>query len=157
MQELSFHTLPQQYIACIDPIEDERVINIYSKFDFLSINFSYFSENCKDEEPKEIQTAFKSFLINFLKDFNFITYQINSSTQNHTNHDKNNYIHSSESSPYQFDAVICIENKILIIDEISLTLINEIIDNLRINSSIINTNFNNNDENQNIDCYMHRK
>lgn len=108
MDYLSFKEIPQENKSTIDFIENEVIIKLYSKFDFL-----YFHEVIADHE-NEKQDLIQNFIFNYLKNYKFITYQI---------HDN---LHIN-----LINAIFCVEGTCLIISEINITILLNLISDLK--------------------------
>ena len=135
MQSLSFKDIPEQYKIMKHQIKQKTIQKIYSKFTYLY----FLSIHINDI------FGIKLFLLNYLKKFKFITYQIF------------NLPTSNESVDFYVDITICFEGQCLIIEQIQHKIIQEVISNLENQVSMINTNSsdpNINEEIQNFNNYF---
>lgn len=125
MSDIFFKNIPEQYKSYIDNIQNTVIKKIYSKFSFLILEKQ--SNNDKTE----------SYLLNYLKNYKFATYYL-TKANNHNEHvqtkksDQNSCFENQET-----DAIIAIEDKCLIIEQINPFLINNIITTLQTQQIII--------------------
>ena len=141
---LKFKDIPEEYQLMIHQIEDGTLQGFYSYFNFyiLTIENNQIS-NDYDEEEENIdqETLTEDFLFNYLKYFNFITYQISNNFKKlflpeNKSDEKDIYTNNDEIS----DLIICFEKECFIIENMSISSIKSLLNELNEQQiSIINT------------------
>ena len=122
--------IPEEYQALLDQIPEGILKQIYSKFSFL-----YFPYSVIEKENKSINI--ETYLFDFLKNFKFITYHISYYYRNFhkkpsiSNINKHEYVTNKnldlkEGTFHVVDAVFCVENKCIIIEQIDLSKLTKI-------------------------------
>ena len=127
MQEISFKDIPKSYELIRKQIKSKILNDIYSNFQFLYFNVTEVMDVKDKEEFFQTNCNFSVFLSNFLKDFQFITFNFHNiiiKSEKDSNDDRKLFFSTT-------NIVVCIENKCIIIDQISNSEINKIIQNLR--------------------------
>lgn len=115
MQNLSFSCIPPHYESLKKQISNNIIRKIYDQFQFLYYQNAADLDN--EESNVEYEKNIQDFLFQFFKDFKFITYSIK--TQN-----SNNNLQIS-------DVFICAEKNFVILENISITLFNEIVNRIK--------------------------
>ena len=156
MQTYHFFDIPDCARTLLNQINDQAIKKVYSIFTYLYFPFRSIIQNdankrnnCNyQDRSKEIE----QFLINYLKDFKFLTYKISKIeglslfNLNSIENDNDNF-HSQN-----YEAIICIENKCIVIDEIDFTTINGLFEELkRKDISLINYSFDSQNSKEMID------
>ncbi|KAK8838052.1 hypothetical protein M9Y10_036002 [Tritrichomonas musculus] len=117
MQEVSFKNIPQEYDANINDVQDKVIKTIYNKFIFKYLKYFTAKETIIEADGNNHKNQFEMFLFNYLKSFKFIVF---------------NYLSDlKEINSGKCDVVICVEGYCLIVEQIHLSMFNNIISNLK--------------------------
>ena len=113
----SFQKIMHDYNASDDNITDPNLISLYSSFNFEKLTFQNSQEETKNK------------LLNFLRKYKFITYEIIPEIENQKDISSNtkNEIQLSETCK----VVICVEKQCLIIESIKKIAFQEIIQEIK--------------------------
>lgn len=140
MESVSFTKIPHQYQQMKYSISEDLISRIYSKFDFLYYTFNHI--NSQENEKASIK-----YIYNYLRNFRFITYNIIK-----TDWLINKRTESNDENLHFTCAVICVENKCIIIEKIKKNLLLSILYQIKSEKqiSIINTDIDCMNENVNV-------
>ena len=127
MSSLSFHEIPQLFAEQINGIHDPIIQKLYSSITFL--HFSCLLNNSDEIDNKN--DLIHSFLLNYFINFKFITCGY---TKIKKDSDKFQILNQKNSS--KVDAIICVEGKCIIIEDIEFELIELILQETK--SALIN-------------------
>ena len=125
MLPVKLQNISQECQRLINNAHDRTISKIYSNFSFCYYHFS---------SQKEIVS--KSFLLNYLRESKFIVYKYTKLPTTIRSFILNQNIINSATSIN--DAIICIENKLIIIDQIEESIITDIL--MKTKSAIIDLN-----------------
>lgn len=117
MQEVSFKNIPQEYDANINDVQDKIIKTIYSKFNFKYLKYLNAKETIIEANENKHKNPFEMFLFDYLKSFKFIVFNFVSDLK--------------EINSRKCDVVICVEGYCLIVEQIHLSMFNNIILNLK--------------------------
>ena len=128
MSKLVFKDIPKEYESMKDKIQNETIQMLYSKFDFkylTSDSHEYKSNYFNNKENEDIT---ERFLLNYLVNFNFITYNfMNLLKYDHT--------------PQITNIILCVEGECLFIIGITIDFARKLIQNLKTHQiTILNSN-----------------
>ena len=133
MQKISFIDIPQQYKNLQNSISDPALQNIFSKFKIIYLSF----KECDNE------LLYTKYVSKYLKNYKFITYDINQIDINQSSSKKIQFkglherITNNNNNICNF--ICCIEKECLIIENISISNIYRITDELYLNKiSLVN-------------------
>lgn len=136
MQQFSFHDISKQCNDILKNVSDPVIQKLYSKFNFFYTH-CYFKSHKKN--------IVKDYLLHYLKEYKFMTYQYHSeSIFKDFNFSQANQEITNNSLAKNVNAVLCVENNCLLIEQINENLIDEIL--VETKSSLINVNINKKDE-----------
>lgn len=140
MESISFTQIPHQYQQMKYSISEDLISRIYSKFDFLYYTFNHI--NSQENEKASIEHIY-----NYLRNFRFITYRIIK-----TDCLINKRTESNDENLQYACAVICVENKCIIIEKIKKNLLLSLLYQIKSEKqiSIINTDIDDMNENVNV-------
>ena len=124
----------------IKQISDEKIQYIYSKFDFLFFSASIINNEklpkisfCKNDRKRQIE----DFLFNYLQSFKLIVFQLFNISNNNRESMKNIFSKPKNVNDNLFNAVLCVENKCLLLKDINHDIIQSIFSNLKKQSSVV--------------------
>lgn len=126
---ISFRNIPHNFL---ENIKNKTIINLYSRFNFLSFTFRRYNE----QERKNNQESIENLLFHSLKDFKFMTIYLCNNNQNKqaffiNNKTKSDKELEDKSIPIIVNAFFCVDEKFLIIEQINLSTIKSLINKLQ--------------------------
>ena len=127
MSLVSFHSVPKQKLQ---GISNNEIKNLYSKFVFLYFSFKRY----KKQEGINIQSSIEKLLYYSLKDFKFITVNLNDINQNNQklfNSNVTNEKSDTETPTTDINAYFCCEDKFIIVKQINILIIKTLIEKLK--------------------------